>query len=51
MMIYNDLIDEITEKNILLDYNKLFMQFWGFFSESLVSSVDNGNNKRKYLVA
>lgn len=26
-MTYNDIIDEITEKNILLNYNKLFIQF------------------------
>lgn len=28
--IYNNIIDEITEENILLNYNKLFIEFWEY---------------------
>lgn len=29
-MIYNDIIDQITEENILLNYAKLFIEFWEY---------------------
>lgn len=39
-MIHNDIIDEITD-SILLNYNKLFIEFWEyiFISDSLVSCI------------
>lgn len=29
-MIYNNIIDEIAEKNIFPNYNKLFIEFWEY---------------------
>lgn len=47
-MIQNDIIDEITDENFLLNYNKLFIQFWiVHLSDSSFSVFGNGNNKIK----
>lgn len=47
-MIYNNIMNEITEKNAVLNYKKLFIQSESaFIANSLVSRIDYGINKRK----